>query len=107
MRQCAAYKVAPQILWELEAETVTIANTPDGININDGCGATHTQALQQAVIDHKADVGIALDGDADRLIMVDEQGRRIDGDQLMGLIALTWKDRGTFIPKCDYRHRHV
>lgn len=90
----AAYKVAPQILWELEAETTLLAHTPNGTNINDSCGATHTDTLQARVIAEKADMGIALDGDADRLIMVDEHGNRIDGDQLMGLIALTWKDRG-------------
>lgn len=90
----AAYKVAPQILWELEAETILIGNTPNGLNINSHVGATHTDALQNAVKAHQADVGIALDGDADRLIMVDETGQPIDGDTLMGLIATSWKKRG-------------
>lgn len=84
----AAYKVAPQVLWELEAEVVSIGISPNGRNINEGCGATATQALQDAVIEHGADVGIALDGDADRLIMVDEKGRMIDGDQLMAAMTV-------------------
>ena len=84
----AAYKVAPQVLWELEAEVITINNTPNGRNINHECGATHTDGLQKRVVEEGADVGIALDGDADRLIMVDETGRQIDGDQLMALLAV-------------------
>lgn len=84
----AAYKVAPQVLWELEAEVITINNTPNGRNINHECGATHTYGLQKRVVEEGADVGIALDGDADRLIMVDETGRQIDGDQLMALLAV-------------------
>ncbi len=84
----AAYKVAPQVLWELEAEVITINNTPNGRNINNECGATHTDGLQKRVIEEGADVGIALDGDADRLIMVDETGRQIDGDRLMALLAV-------------------
>jgi phosphoglucosamine mutase len=91
----AAYKVAPQVLWEMEVDVVAIANTPNGKNINDGCGATHTENLQKAVIEHKADMGIALDGDADRVIMVDEKGRKIDGDQLMAALALWGKEQGT------------
>lgn len=90
----AAYKVAPQVLWELEAEVITIGNTPNGRNINDGFGATATQNLQDAVLEHQADIGIALDGDADRLIIVDEQGRKIDGDQLMASLALSLHARG-------------
>ena len=86
----AAYKVAPAILWELGAELITIANEPDGININDACGATDTRALSKAVVEHGADLGIALDGDADRLIIVDEQGEQINGDYLMALIASSW-----------------
>lgn len=86
----AAYKVAPAILWELGADLITIANDPDGLNINDACGATDTAALSKAVVDNGADLGIALDGDADRLIMVDEQGEQIDGDYLMALIASNW-----------------
>lgn len=90
----AAYKVAPQTLWELEADVVIIGNTPNGKNINLNCGATATEALQQRVVAEKADIGIALDGDADRLIMVDETGTRIDGDQLLTLLALDLKSKG-------------
>lgn len=84
----AAYKVAPQVLWEMEVDVIAIGNTPNGKNINDGYGATATDTLQKAVIEHKADLGLALDGDADRLIVVDEKGRKVDGDQLMAAIAL-------------------
>lgn len=91
----AAYKVAPQVLWELEADVITIGNAPNGRNINDGYGATATQNLQAAVVEHKADIGIALDGDADRLILVDETGARIDGDQIMAALTLNMHERGT------------
>lgn len=91
----AAYKVAPQVLWELEADVKAIGNTPDGRNINDGYGATATGRLQEAVVDTGSDLGIALDGDADRLIMVDERGDKIDGDQLMAALALWMKEEGT------------
>ncbi len=88
----AAYKVAPQTLWELGAnDVIAIGVDPDGTNINADCGSTCTQALSQAVLDNKADIGIALDGDADRLIMCDEKGKIIDGDQLLALIAYGWK----------------
>lgn len=90
----AAYKIAPQILWELEAEVVPMGVYPNGRNINAGCGATATQALQDRVVSEKADLGIALDGDADRLIMVDERGQRIDGDQLLALLAGKWQEDG-------------
>ncbi|MFK7840524.1 MAG: phosphoglucosamine mutase [Bdellovibrionales bacterium] len=90
----AAYKVAPQVLWELEADVIAIGVKPDGRNINDGFGATSTQALQDAVVEHGADIGIALDGDADRLIMVDEKGAKIDGDQLMAALAVSMQSRG-------------
>jgi phosphoglucosamine mutase len=83
----AAYRVAPAVLWELGAEVVPVACDPDGLNINAGCGATHPEALQTAVVAHGADLGLALDGDADRLILVDGQGRVIDGDQVMAVIA--------------------
>ncbi len=86
----AAYKVAPKVLYELGAEVVPMGVTPNGTNINDGCGATATKALQDRVVAEGADLGIALDGDADRLIMVDEAGRKIDGDQVMGLVATSW-----------------
>ena len=91
----AAYKVAPQVLWELEVDVIAIGNAPNGKNINDGYGATSTGKLQEAVVDHGADIGIALDGDADRLIMVDEHGNKIDGDQIMGALALWFKEQGT------------
>jgi phosphoglucosamine mutase len=90
----AAYKVAPQVLWELEAEVIPMGVYPNGRNINAGCGATATEALQERVVSEKADLGIALDGDADRLIMVDEKGARIDGDQLMALLAQRWHEDG-------------
>jgi len=90
----AAYKVAPTVLWELGAEVIPIAVQPNGRNINDHCGATHPQTMQEAVLLHQADLGIALDGDADRLIMADEKGKRIDGDQLMALIAQSWAKSG-------------
>jgi phosphoglucosamine mutase len=83
----AAYKAAPRVLYELGAEVVDIAAEPDGFNINRACGATAPEAMQQAVLDHGADLGLALDGDADRLIIADETGRRVDGDQVMALIA--------------------
>jgi len=90
----AAYKVAPTILWELGAEVVPVAVQPDGRNINHKCGATHTRLMQEAVLLHQADVGLALDGDADRLIMADEKGQIIDGDQLMALIGQAWAKEG-------------
>ena len=89
----AAYHVAPEALWELGAEVIPLGVAPDGTNINDGCGSTHPDLLQQTVVASGADIGLALDGDADRLIVVDEKGRLIDGDQLMALIALGMKGR--------------
>ncbi len=90
----AAYHVAPEALWELGAEVVALGVTPNGTNINDGCGSTHPEALQARVIEEKADIGLALDGDADRLLVVDQNGRLVDGDQLMALIALQRKRNG-------------
>jgi phosphoglucosamine mutase len=90
----AAYKVAPAVLWELGAEVITIGVAPDGLNINKGCGATSTDVMQQAVVAHGAHLGVSLDGDADRLIMADETGRQIDGDQLMAMIARDWSASG-------------
>jgi phosphoglucosamine mutase len=90
----AAYHVAPEALWELGADVVPLGVDPDGLNINRRCGSTHPQALQETVVASGADIGLALDGDADRLIVVDEQGRLIDGDQLMALIALDYQRRG-------------
>ena len=83
----AAYKVAPRVFWELGAEVVPIAVSPDGLNINRDCGATRPLALQEMTVRHGADLGLALDGDADRLIMCDEEGEVVDGDQIMALIA--------------------
>lgn len=90
----AAYQVAPSALWELGADVVSIGVSPNGLNINEGCGSTAPQALQQRVVEEGAHIGIALDGDADRLIVVDEKGKVVDGDQLMALIALSWARRG-------------
>ena len=90
----AAYKVAPQVLWELEADLTVIGNQPNGKNINDGFGATDTKALQERVVSEGAHIGIALDGDADRLIVVDEMGAVIDGDQIMALLAVSRRDQG-------------
>ncbi len=90
----AAYKVAPTVLWELGAEVVPIGVQPDGLNINDECGATATSAMRAAVLTHGADLGVSLDGDADRLILADERGVEIDGDQVMGLIAGSWHASG-------------
>lgn len=83
----ATYHIAPHVLHELGAEVIAIGNAPDGFNINDECGATHTRALSDAVRTHRADVGIALDGDGDRLMMADAKGRIYDGDQLVYVIA--------------------
>ncbi len=90
----AAYKVAPTVLWELEADVISMGVSPNGYNINDGCGSTSTEAMCARVVEEGADLGIALDGDADRLIMCDEKGALIDGDQLMALIAASWAERG-------------
>ena len=90
----AAYHVAPEALWELGAEVVPLGVSPNGLNINEGCGSTHPQTLQETVIASGADIGLALDGDADRLIVVDEKGEKVDGDQLMALIALGLQSRG-------------
>jgi phosphoglucosamine mutase len=90
----AAYHVAPDALWELGAEVIPIGVVPNGVNINDQCGSTHPQLLQETVVASGADIGIALDGDADRLMVVDEKGAIIDGDQLMALIALELQARG-------------
>jgi phosphoglucosamine mutase len=90
----AAYKAAPTVLWELGAEVIPIGVAPDGFNINLGCGSTCTEAASKTVITHKADVGICLDGDADRVMIIDENGVVADGDQIMGLIAGRWCDNG-------------
>jgi phosphoglucosamine mutase len=90
----AAYHVAPDALWELGAEVVTIGVSPNGININDGCGSTHPQTIRERVVAEGADIGLALDGDADRIVVVDEKGELVDGDQMMALIALDRRNRG-------------
>jgi len=90
----AAYQVAPAALWELGADVIALGVTPDGLNINAKCGSTDTAALVAKVIETRADIGIALDGDADRLIVVDDKGRVVDGDQLMALIASSWARKG-------------
>ena len=90
----AAYKVAPAALWELGAEVITINNEPNGVNINHECGSTHPQALSRKVHEVRADIGIALDGDADRVLLVDERGEVIDGDQIMAMIADSWRESG-------------
>jgi len=90
----AAYKVAPAVLWELGAEVITINNEPNGFNINQECGSTHPQTLARKVHEVRADIGIALDGDADRMIIVDENGVVIDGDQVIALIAESWQQSG-------------
>jgi phosphoglucosamine mutase len=90
----AAYQVAPSALWELGAEVIAMGDSPNGLNINDGCGSTAPGALQARVVEEGAHIGIALDGDADRVIIVDEKGRIVDGDQLMAVIAMSWARRG-------------
>ncbi|MCP4182247.1 MAG: phosphoglucosamine mutase [Hyphomicrobiales bacterium] len=88
----AAYKAAPAALWELGAEVITIGIEPNGFNINSGCGSTDTDKLCHKVHETRADIGIALDGDADRVLLVDEKARTIDGDQIMAVISEYWKD---------------
>lgn len=90
----AAYRAAPEALWELGAEVVRLGVSPDGVNINDGVGSTAPQACAAAVLAHGADIGVALDGDADRVMLIDETGRVVDGDQIMGLIAARWAEAG-------------
>jgi phosphoglucosamine mutase len=90
----AAYRTAPAVLWELGAEVEVVGGEPNGVNINAGCGSTAPEACQRRVVETGADLGIALDGDADRVHLVDEHGRLIDGDQLMALIATRWAAAG-------------
>jgi phosphoglucosamine mutase len=90
----AAYKVAPQVLWELGAEVISIGVSPNGTNINDGCGATSLSLLKETVPQHQAHLGIALDGDADRLILVDDRGNSVDGDAILAIIARSWQQHG-------------
>ena len=90
----AAYRVAPEALWELGAEVFKIGHEPNGLNINEKCGSTHTDAMCAKVKELRADIGIALDGDADRVIIADDKGQVVDGDQLMALMATSWAKRG-------------
>lgn len=90
----AAYKAAPQVLWELGAEVIPVGVSPDGTNINRGCGSTDTRLAAETVVAHGADVGLCLDGDADRIMILDEAGDTADGDQIMGLFAARWAAEG-------------
>ena len=90
----AAYKCAPEVLWELGAEVIPVGVAPNGTNINDRCGSTHTETAAEAVVAHGAHVGISLDGDADRIMILDETGRVADGDQIMALLAARWAEEG-------------
>ena len=90
----AAYQVAPSAVWELGAEVIAVGVNPNGININDACGSTHLDLIKQTVVASGAHIGLALDGDADRLIVVDERGQTVDGDQLMALIGTQLAARG-------------
>jgi phosphoglucosamine mutase len=93
----AGYKVAPTTLYELGAEVFAVGVEPNGLNINADCGSTHPQTLAGAVLKHQAHIGIALDGDADRVIICDETGQVVDGDQIMALVALDWARRGLLV----------
>jgi len=90
----AAYEVAPSAIWELGANVIAIGVSPNGTNINDGVGSTSLAAMRERVVEEGADIGIALDGDADRLIVIDEKGNTVDGDQIMGLIATSLHEQG-------------
>ena len=90
----AAYRVAPTVLWELGATVITVGTAPDGFNINKGCGSTTPEYLCAQVVEHGADLGLALDGDADRLLLSDEHGELIDGDRILALIARSWHAGG-------------
>lgn len=90
----AAYRVAPPIFRELGAEVIVLNNKPDGLNINRECGSLHPEVISSAVLGHKADIGIALDGDADRVIVVDEKGEQVDGDHIIAMCAVDMKERG-------------
>ena len=90
----AAYKSAPQVLWELGAEVFPVGVTPNGKNINDRCGSTHTETAAAAVVAHGAHVGICLDGDADRVMILDQHGKVADGDQIMAMMAARWAEEG-------------
>lgn len=91
----AGYIVGPTVLEELGADVIVLHNKPDGFNINDGCGALHTKDVCDSVVKYRADLGIALDGDADRVVIVDENGVVVDGDQLLGALGSFMSERGT------------
>src|SRR5690606_32104671 len=93
----AAYKVAPTVLYELGAEVIPVGVEPNGFNINDECGSTHPETMAKAVKAYRADIGIALDGDADRLVICDETGQVVDGDQIMALIAGHWAENDRLV----------
>ena len=88
----AAYRTAPEVLWELGAEVIPVGVSPNGVNINQKCGSTSPETAAEMVVAHGADVGICLDGDADRVIMIDEAGKVADGDQIMALFAARWAE---------------
>ncbi|MCF2904487.1 phosphoglucosamine mutase [Octadecabacter sp. CECT 8868] len=90
----AGYKVAPEVLWELGATVIPVGTAPDGFNINEGCGSTSPRTAAETIVTHGADVGICLDGDADRVMILDENGEVADGDQIMGLFATRWAEQG-------------
>jgi phosphoglucosamine mutase len=90
----AAYRTAPEVLWELGAEVITIGVEPNGFNINRNCGSTQPDMAASKVVETRADIGICLDGDADRVVIIDERGHLADGDQIMGLIACRWAEEG-------------
>ena len=90
----AAYKTAPAVLWELGAEVIPVGVQPNGHNINDGCGSTHPELAIAKLLETRADIGICLDGDADRVVLIDEKGQVADGDQIMALIASRWAETG-------------
>ncbi|PTV95406.1 phosphoglucosamine mutase [Rhodobacter aestuarii] len=90
----AAYKAAPQVLWELGCDVIPVGVEPNGLNINDKCGSTYTQTAAEAVVAHGADLGISLDGDADRVMIIDQNGMVADGDQIMALFAARWAEAG-------------
>ncbi|MFC0384548.1 phosphoglucosamine mutase [Muricoccus vinaceus] len=96
----AAYRVAPTVLWELGAEVVSVGVAPDGFNINDGCGSTAPGQLAALVRERRADLGIALDGDADRVVLVDETGAVVDGDQILATVAASWAGSGRLNGRC-------
>ena len=90
----AGYRAAPEVLWELGADVIPIGVNPNGTNINKNCGSTEPQSAAEAVVSHGADVGICLDGDADRITLIDSEGNIADGDQIMGVIASRWSEDG-------------